>query len=77
MMIIVDHVGMCVLHHIDVKTVCVLKQQHVLVVVLGNGWGQQATGINYKIVFNHAFVILLLMMELCFMSLLNLLVILM
>jgi hypothetical protein len=77
MMIIVDHVGMCVLHHIDVKTVCVLKQQHVLVVVLGNGWGQQATGINDKIVFNHAFVILLLMMELCFMSFLNLLVILM
>jgi hypothetical protein len=77
MMIIVDHVAMCVLHHIDVKTVCVLKQQHVLVVVLGNGWGQQATGINDKIVFNHAFVILLLMMELCFMSFLNLLVILM
>jgi len=76
MMIIVENVAMCVLHHIDVKTVCVLKQQHVLVVVLGNG-GHQDIGINYKIVFNHAFVILLLMMELCFMSFLNLLVILM
>jgi hypothetical protein len=77
MMIIVDHVAMCVLHHIDVKTVCVLKQQHVLVVVLGNGWGQQATGINDKIVFNHAFVILLLLMVLILLRCLTLLVILM
>jgi hypothetical protein len=76
MIIIVDHVGMCVLHHIDVKTVCVLKQQHVLVVVLGNGWGQEAIGINLVIVTHHVFVILLLMMELSFMSFLNLLVIL-
>jgi hypothetical protein len=75
--IIVEIVELYVLHHLNVKMVCVLKQQHVLVVVLGNGWGQQATGINLVIVTHHAFVILLLLMVLILLKVLQPLVILM